>query len=177
MADEPAQRVSDPNCDETAEHLKGHAVAGRLTLGELARRTELAERAEAKSDLEALPADRAPVPARRSASLVSTVGDVRRAGAWRVGSDVRVVSVLGEVELEVGDAASESDATTTSASSLLRDVSFALPQGVHLDAGVTPLIGDFKEEASAEPPPPRAPTFRVSVPSLVGDVRIRRREP
>ena len=179
MAEEPAQRMSDRDREQTAPHRKGHTVPGCLTLGELARRAELAERAEPKSDLQALtadlPADRAPAPARRSASLVSIVGDVRRAGPWRVASDVGVVGVLGELELNEGDAAIESNVTTISLSSLLGDVSFALPLGVRVDTGATVLIGDVNE-GSAEPPPPRAPTVRVSAPSLVGEVRIRRRE-
>lgn len=182
MGEPSVPRASDRNREAAVERLKEHAVAGRLTLAELARRTDLVDRAETARDLEALTADlpaerRAAPPAGRRASLVSIVGDVRRTGSWRVASELRVISGFGDVELDLGDAAIESDVTTISAWSLFGDVSLVVPEGVRVETDATAIFGDLKEEAPGEPPPPRAPTVRIAGRSFFGDLSVRRRSP
>ena len=180
MGEPPVLHASDRDREAAVELLKEHAVAGRLTLAELARRTELAERAETVSDLEALtrdlPAERPAAPAARRSWVISIFGDVRRAGGWRVPSELLVISGFGDVELDLGDATIESDVTAITAWCVFGDVVLVPPRGVQVDATAAAIFGDLKEEAAGEPPPPGAPTVRIAVRALFGDLRIRRKE-
>jgi Cell wall-active antibiotics response 4TMS YvqF/Domain of unknown function (DUF1707) len=173
-------RVSDRDREAAVELLKDHAVAGRVTLAELARRTEPAERAETARGLEALTSDLpverpAPPPACRRASLVSIFGDIRRGGSWRVARELQVISGFGDVDLDLGEAAIEPDVTTISAWCVFGDVSLVVPHAVQVEVDATTIFGDVKEERPGGPPPPRAPTVRIAVRSFFGDLRVRRR--
>lgn len=178
MGEPTVPRVSDRDREAAVELLKDHAVAGRLTLAELARRTERAERAETARALEALASDLpverpAPPPAGRRASLVSISGDV--GGSWRVTSELRGISGFGDVELDLGEAAIESEVTTISAWCGFGAVSLVVPHGVQVEVDATTSFGDVKEQGPGGPPPPRAPTVRIAVRSFFGDLRVRRR--
>jgi hypothetical protein len=79
-------RVSDRDREAAVELLKDHAVAGRVTLAELARRTEPAERAETARGLEALTSDlpvERPAPRPRVAEPRSSRSSVTSAAEGR----------------------------------------------------------------------------------------------
>src|SRR5690242_15558703 len=100
-------RASDAERERALERLRAAAVEGRLTLEELADRSEAAGRAVMRRELERLVADLpAPLPEVPGAAAgpVKAVGDIRRSGAWLVPAESRYRSWLGGVRLDLRQA-------------------------------------------------------------------------
>jgi Domain of unknown function (DUF1707)/Cell wall-active antibiotics response 4TMS YvqF len=174
-------RASDQDRDGVVEELKLHAVAGRLTLAELAERVERAYSAATRTELDALTRDlpsiaEAPAPPRKRRRLAAfaLVGDVTRRGRWRPAEASTAVALLGDVHLDLTEAEVEREELAITAVAAVGDVVIVIPAGVEVELGALALLGDVEQGAGEATVPPGAPRVRVRGAALVGDIRIER---
>jgi hypothetical protein len=174
-------RASDRERDRAVEELKEHAVAGRLTLSELAERVERAYAASTRAELEALTRDlpsvgeaAGPPRKRRRLAAFALLGDVKRRGRWRPAETSTAVALLGDVHLDLTEAEVERQELAITSIAALGDVVIVVPAGVEVDVAALALVGDVEEAASEATVAPAAPRVRVRGLALVGDIRIER---
>jgi hypothetical protein len=112
VTDPDGLRASDMEREAAVERLRVASVKGRLTLGELTTRTEAAYTAQTRGELARVTADLperlsspASVPRARSNRMVSVFGDVTRSGWWRAEGTVSPMSLFGDIELDLRQAA------------------------------------------------------------------------
>ena len=172
----PAVRASDAEREQTVEHLRGHAVNGRLTLEEFAQRVEAAYGARTRAELEALTSD---VPAeppalerrthRRPKRFTGVVfGSVERKGRWRVPRFASLVAVFGDADIDLRTAEIEHGVVTITSLLLFANADFFVPTGVDVDFGGLTVFGHRREHGDDVAPMPDAPLIRIRVYSLFG---------
>lgn len=187
--DEPERlpiRVSDAERESATDRLRDAAAEGRLTLQELADRTEAAFEAKDRAALDRLVADLpAAEPAAGSAALPARAprrwffgimggDDVR--GPMRLAGTGTVVNVMGGTDLDLSQATIEGGELTLRIVSIMGGSTIRVPSGVHVDrSGISLMGGDDMEQAEEEaPPPPDAPVVRIRTFNLMGGNSIRR---
>jgi hypothetical protein len=173
-------RASDDEREAVVERLRAASAEGRLTLEELTTRTEAAYAARTRGELAKvttdLPERRQTVtsaqPARAS-SIVSVFADVTRTGWWRAEGPVAPISVFGDIELDLRQAAVPSGEATIRAIAPLGDIEVIVPDGVSIELSGFSLFGrkkvDVRKASSAAP----APVVRVSAFTIFGSVLVR----
>ena len=175
MSSELEQRVSDAERDSVVDQLRDHSVAGRLTLEELSERIERAYGARTKGELEPITADLPAAPtARRQAGrwIVALIGDVKRAGRWRLAERTVAVLGIGDLELDLRGAEISDLESTITVVALIGDVRVVVPAGVEVEIGGVIVIGDRRHDAPSTPPRPGAPVVHLRMFALIGDVRV-----
>jgi class 3 adenylate cyclase len=177
----PALRASDADRERTVVALREHCAAGRLTLEEFADRMASAYTARTTEDLHGVLAglpSPSPADRRRPKRLTMAVfGRFIRRGRWRVPRRTVVVSVLGDVDLDLRDADVGRDVVTVVVVALFGNVDVYVPEGVEVDTGGL-VLGGHRREWGREPEPGReGPLIRVSVLTLLGTVDVWRVPP
>lgn len=105
--------------------------------------------------------------------VVAFVSSQRRTGPWQLAPATRVVSVLGDVELDLREAELADGETVIEIFALLGNVEIVVPPGVRvLNEGDT-LAGTFNQEAGDWDTAPGAPVVRVVGTSYLANVEIR----
>lgn len=179
----PAQRASDAERDAAIGALRTASVDGRLTLDELADRTEVAQSARTRAELAVLVADLPPAAPPAAAADVQSerhlavLGSVRREGRWRVARRSRYLAVLGSVELDLRHAALAASETEISLLVVLGSARVLVPENVHVEVTGSAVLGERKVHLEGERPPAGAPIVRLSVSGLLGSLEVRRRPP
>jgi hypothetical protein len=160
------RRASDADRERTGLHLRDAAADGRLTIDELDERLELAYTARTMADLDRLTRDlgtlapaSAPGPRRRR--LVAVMSGAALAGRVRLGSVLRVLAVMGGVEIDLRDAELVDGELTIRVFALMGGVSLVVPPGVDVD--VHDVIAFMGGRGSNVPAAPAgAPRVRVT---------------
>ncbi len=211
-SDRPALRASDAEREVTARILEQAFSRGQLTLAEFDERTTQAYAARFRNELIRLTTDLVPTepatpgsfaqpgtvavvesgllssPERRvtggvGPSMTLTVmGGVERRGVWTVPGQHTAFALMGGIELDLREAALQSERTTITAVAIMGGVDILVPDDVHLEVDGIGLMGGFGEELGRWRPdprpvrqaPPGAPTVRIVGLALMGGVGVRR---
>jgi hypothetical protein len=175
-------------CDEFA---KDH-----LSLAEFERRLDVAHRATALAELDALTADlRAAAPAAaapsavvppRSAApseipaqqtLVAVMGGVERRGPWVPARQTQVFALMGGAELDFREARLGAGVTEITIVCVMGGVEIVVPPGLIVDAGGIAVMGGFESMAPTPVPPnSSAPVLKVNGFVMMGGVEVMERE-
>lgn len=151
--DEQARRVSDVERERTVAALRDDLLAGRLTLEEFSERVGLAYGATVGTDLdrarESLPATRSEAPAatrRRPMRLsIAVFSHLVRRGRLRLRRHTFVLSVLGDLDLDLREARLERPILTVRVFALLGNADVYVPEGIDVDVGGVILVGHRRE--------------------------------
>jgi hypothetical protein len=170
-------RVSDAERDHAVVALRGHLLAGRLTLEEFSERVEVAlrasvrrELAEVQRDLPRFPSQ--PTGARRPTRFTGAVfAHVVRRGRLRLRRRTRVVSVFSDVDFDLREATVERPRTTVALTTFFGNVDVYLPEALNVEVGGLAVFG-HRRDWGADVAPLDAPTVRVRVLGLFGTVDV-----
>jgi len=178
MTDEP-QRASDAERERAVVRLREASTEGRLTLEELAERTDLAYRAQSHEELERITAD---LPVARTGAapprrrwVVGAFAPVTRRGRWQLGGQTIVIAVFSPVRLDLAEATATAGEATVAVFSLFGPVTVTVPDQVDLELSVLALLAPVQEEPPAHPLPPSAPVVRVNGVAVFSPVFAKRR--
>lgn len=187
MTDPGGVRASDAEREAVVERLRVASVDGRLTLAELADRTEAAYTATTRAELavitedlpapDAAPSAAAPAPARprdgrRRRWFVGVMGDTKRRGTWRVDEELGAVAVMGDVVLDLREAEVRTDTVEITAVSVMGDVKIIVPDGVHVDLDGMAVMGSKRVDVQEAPRGQNVPVVRVHAYAVMGDVKV-----
>ena len=176
MSESPPLRASDAERDQVAASLREHCIAGRLTLDEFAERTDQALAARTKPELDAVTRDLPSSVAQAEPKLgkrthVTLIGGMERRGPWRLPERLRVVGVIGAVELDLSEAVIEAGETTIDAWWGIGSLEIVVPEGIEVEVDGFTLIGAVENESPGSLAA-GAPRIRVRHFSLVGATEI-----
>jgi hypothetical protein len=166
-------RASDAEREAAIDHLRGAAVEGRLTLEELADRSEAAHKAVNRRELARLTSDLpAPLPAQTPPPYkVSTLGDVQRSGAWIVPERSRYRSWFGNIQLDLRQARMGAAEVYVHARTTFGTIDLLVPEGVDVEVRARTRLGQIKQEHA--PVLPGAPRIVLTGGSWFGVIRVR----
>jgi len=182
VTDQPVVRASDAEREQAVVSLRESRAAGRLTLEEFMARVDEAYAARTLDELEGvlreLPRE-APAPAarrRRRRLTFAAFGRVIRRGRWRVARRMLVVSLFGDVDLDLRHAEVEDPVVSVNALALFGNVDIYVPEGTEVDVGGVVIFGHRREWGRDEPRP-GAPLLRVTLTSFFGTADVWRVPP
>jgi len=188
-------RASDAEREAAVSRLREAAGEGRLTLEELAERTDAAYAAKTRGELERLSDD---LPVRQTTAVPQTatstfiaggeaapalrarrtlfafMGGSDTQGPMRLGPELTVIAIMGGHDVDLNDAVLEAGELTVDVVSIMGGTDFRVPEGVHVVHEVIGILGGDDVEAPAHPPPPGAPVIRFRGVSLMGGNSIKR---
>ncbi|MER7461915.1 DUF1707 domain-containing protein [Streptomyces sp. NPDC097981] len=192
-----ALRASDADRDRIAQILSDALAEGRLTADEHSDRLDSLYAVKTVGELEVLVRDlpgpggvptapaypqapAAPAPAGPGAApetVVAVCSSAARKGRWRPGAHTRVVSVLGDVSIDLTEAVFEQQVTEINVTSVLGNVEILVPENVTLRGYGSGVLGNFEVhgEGRAETTDPNAPVVIVRGFSLLGNIEARPR--
>jgi Domain of unknown function (DUF1707)/Cell wall-active antibiotics response 4TMS YvqF len=180
VSDSDQVRASDNEREAVVERLRTASAEGRLTLEELTTRSEAAYSARTLGELAIVTTD---LPERRStamsaqpartSSIVSVFADVTRTGWWRAEGSVAPVSVFGDIELDLRQAAVPSGEVTIRAIAPFGDVEVVVPDGVSVELTGFSLFGRKKVDVRKASSAAHAPVVRVQAFTIFGGVLVR----
>jgi hypothetical protein len=167
-------RASDAERERALDRLRAAAVEGRLTLEELADRSDVAGRAVMRRELERLVADLpAPLPdVPAKAKPVATLGTIRRSGAWLVPAESRYRSWFGHVQLDLRQARIGATDVRIHVRTLFGVIDLLVPEGVEVDVQARTRMGRIRQEHSG-PAGLGAPRIVLTGGSVFGEIRVR----
>jgi hypothetical protein len=167
-------RASDAERERALERLRAAAVEGRLTLEELADRSEAAGHAVMRGELEPLIADLpAPLPdVPEKPRPVATLGSIRRSGAWLVPAESRYRSWFGHIQLDLRQARIGAADVHIHARTVFGVIDLLVPAGVEVDVRASSRIGRIRQEHS-DPAGLGAPRVVLTGGSVFGEIRVR----
>ncbi|MGV9776911.1 DUF1707 SHOCT-like domain-containing protein [Streptosporangium sp. NPDC003464] len=189
MNDPGAIRASDTEREAVVERLRVASVEGRLTLGELTERTEMAYTAVTQAELAVITSDLpsadhshapayapAPAPApqggRARRWFVAVMGDSKRRGKWRIDQGLGAVAVMGDVLLDLREAEVRTGVVDIVATAVMGDVKIIVPDGVDVDLEGIAIMGDKKVQVLEAPAGMNVPLIRVRAYAVMGDVKV-----
>jgi hypothetical protein len=171
------ERASDDDRERAVERLRQASVDGRLDLEELAERTERAQLARTKDELQTITSDlgraSALVPAdpERNRVLVSAH---RRNGRWRPAPSSRYTNVCGTVELDLRRAILPGPELDLDIRSWFGTTTIIVPEGVEVELTGGGLGATRTVDVEGEPGPD-APVIRIRTRGPFGTLRVRSR--
>ena len=178
MIDPEGLRASDSEREAAVERLRAASAEGRLTLEELTTRAAAAYSAQTRgelvritADLPALTSGTSAVPARRQ-RLVSLFADIRRSGWWRAEGTVSPMSLFGDIDLDLRQAAVPSE-VEIDAVAPFGDIEVIVPDGVTVELTGFTVFGRKKVDVRSSPSIHSAPVVRVQAFSVFGSVLVR----
>jgi hypothetical protein len=178
----PADGVRASNAEREAvvERLRVASVEGRLTFEELTERTEAAYLAVTRGDLEAITADLpgmgapgavpAPLQVRRRFSAV--MGDCKERIVGRIDQGLEVLSVMGDVVLDLRGAQVPSGEVSVVATAVMGDIKVIVPDGVRVEMSGYAVMGDRKVLVRETRPGLAVPVVHIRAHAIMGDVKI-----
>ncbi|MFE7772681.1 DUF1707 domain-containing protein [Streptomyces sp. NPDC057445] len=178
--------ASDAEREATVERLRVAAVEGRLTLEELAERSEVAYLARTRSELAAVAEDLPlpvrppagsppPSPGRGRTAVRALIGDVVHRGPVPGAEHViEATAVLGDLILDLSAArAPASGVLTVTAWAVLGDVTLVVPEGVETEVTCSGMVGGVRDLTRPRPSAPDlAPRVRVTGVAVLGDIVV-----
>jgi hypothetical protein len=179
--------------DGILERLGVHFAHDDLTMPELEQRLEMAFRANDAAELQEIVAD---LPSREGsaaqrkyvthdASLVpprsvigAFMGGHVRKGSWIVPRHLKIVAVMGGVELDLRQAVLGAGVTEIEAISVMGGVSIIVPPGVRVETMGVAIMGGFDASAGdASAIEPEQPVIRLSGIAVMGGVEASMKAP
>lgn len=150
--DDASFRVSDAEREQTVVALRGHLLAGRLTLDEFSERVGAALRARLGGELARVQEDLPKVsfevarsrrkPARFTAALL---GHVARRGRLRLRRRTVVAAVLGDLDFDLREATIDFPQTSVTVLVAFGNVDVYVPEGINVDVGGITIFGHRRE--------------------------------
>jgi hypothetical protein len=189
--------VSPAARDQVVQSLGEHFANDRITLDEYERRVDEALRAPSHAALVELTRDLGgpvmPVAAPLAATATVTrsvdmhmqriakprrfwafMSGVIRRGRWRVPERMRVIAIMGGVELDLTEADLTAQVTEIDVIAVMGGLAVTVPPGVRLESDGIAILGSF-EDQSHEPVSgdPNAPIVRVRGVAIMGGVETK----
>ena len=172
--------------DQTIDALCAHFAADRLDVDEFERRLDLAHRARAATELDALLADLpATAPARAepahppveqppSSRLIAAIlGGATRRGHWTPGRRNHVLAFMGGVDLDFRQARLGPGTTEVTVFAILDGAEILVPPELAVEVGGIGLMGAFEHLVYApEDRGPTTPVLRIDGFALMGGVEV-----
>lgn len=183
--DEEPRPATDTDRQAGADVLQRACGDGRLTLEEFSDRVGAVWAADRTDEIAAVVGDlgRPAAPlvgsSRTVRRVVNVIGEQRLRGRWRLPARLRVVNVIGEVDVDlrevvVGEALPD-NAVDIRVFSLVGEVSVTVPEGVEVEVSGIVLIGARDIRLEPVPRVPGTPLIRLHLFGLVGEVAVRSR--
>jgi hypothetical protein len=194
----PVEQDRDRAIDALSEHFAGD----RLTVAEFERRVDMAHRARSYDELRSLLADlpgpsdalapqRHSVPAKGSSysvaseasvkdhgTVIAVMGGTGRKGRWAPARRNLVLAVMGGAELDFREAMLPPGVTEVTVYTMWGGVDIVVPPDLHVESNGFAVMGGFEFGAEEQaPPPPGAPSLRISGVAVMGAVDITVRRP
>ncbi|MDQ6917942.1 MAG: DUF1707 domain-containing protein [Candidatus Dormibacteraeota bacterium] len=177
----PAIRASDAERDATVIRLRNAMAEGRLTLEDFSQRTDTALTALTRDQLAEVVADlpaHAPVAAVPRTTdpkpwVVGVLGSARRSGRWRVGHELRALSVMGDCKIDLRGAVIDSPLITIEAIAIMGAVEVIVPEGVEVVLEGVAIMGNKVLRMSDTPLREGAPVVRVTGFAVMGEIKVR----
>jgi hypothetical protein len=190
----PAQRAADADREAVAEVLRGAGADGRLSFEELEERLGAVYAARTHPELDVLLADlggRAglaagprlgiPSPAAGPAPqagpdvtrTVTIMGENRRQGHWRPAAASRVLTLMGETRLDLGEADLSRPVTHLRVFTVMGETKLELPDDVNVHITKLTIMGENHVDSPPAPPRPGAPELHLRLISIMGSNRVR----
>jgi hypothetical protein len=189
----PDLRASDAEREHAVEILGDAAVDGRLSVGELDERIQLAYATHTVGELAALLADVSPdalsgsVPAstrrgdrvaavregRGVRRVVSIMGASHRRGHWRIAKRCSVVSVMGAGRIDLCDVELSHVVTRLNVYSLMGGAEIRVPAGVHVQVSKLAFMGGNDVRLDDQAPRAQRPLIRIRLVSIMGGAKVR----
>jgi hypothetical protein len=162
--------------EAAAERLAQHAAGGSISLDDYAARaltlTEATTSGGVEAALEGLPARTAASGARQRRWLVSLFGGSQQRGLWRLGSQLRIVSLFGGINIDLGHAQVEAPDVVIAIIAVAGGAGIIAPSGVPVTLSGLSLFGRKSDKRTVTPPLPGSPLIRVRTLVLFGAVSI-----
>lgn len=194
MSDLPARRPTKAMRDQVIEKLTLNYAHSNLDDEEFEVRLSRATDSESESELLALVADlpdvgeeRKPAPAARSSefevvlnsgavrddgALIAILGGSSRKGVWQPPRHLRVVAMLGGVDLDFTEAEMPPGTTEITVFAVMGGVDIIVPPGLNVDVSGVPFMGGF-DDKSAGMVDPQAPTLKIRGVAVMGGVDVK----
>ncbi|MFG2528395.1 DUF1707 domain-containing protein [Streptomyces sp. NPDC048516] len=176
----PTVLASDAERENMVERLREAAVEGRLTLEELAERSEAAYLARTRTELmsvgQDLPQVTPPAPPGPSAgarTFRATFGDlVHRSPVLEHG--IEATAVFGDLTLDLcASPAPSTGELTIAARAIVGDVHLLLPEGVRVEMNCSQVLGDVRDLTRAHAGPEAiTPLVRITGAAVLGDIIV-----
>jgi hypothetical protein len=169
--------ASDADRDIALAMLREASVDGRLTLEDLAERTEMVHLARTREDVAAATAGlAAALPASTTAveRQRAVLSSIERRGRWRLAPRNRFTAVLGSIKLDLREAVLPGPEIEIDARLALASIVVTVPEGVHVELGGGGLLAsqNLRVEGS---PPEGAPVIRIRFRGVIGSIEVRSR--
>jgi hypothetical protein len=180
--------ISPAERERVVQRLAVEFAQDRLTLEEYERRVTEVYRAQGMDALSALTRDLVPVPAAAPAvataaaraalspikRMLAFMSGIVRRGAWLVPPDLRVMAVMGGVDLDLREATFTAPVTEVHVLAVLGGVSIKTPPHVRVDAAGSAFLGGFDDHLkSTGPTDPSAPVVRIRGFAVLGGVEVK----
>lgn len=179
---EPASEapVSAVERERAGARAAAACAQGRVTLGAYSDLVEIFAGEERVAFDQALQELRqaetaAIVPAGRrvDATLIAVLSGQHQNGALQLGPATRLVSVMGEVDLDLREATVSGPVTTIRSFTVMGSIKVRIPPGIRVETTSVPIMGD--NDVSLKGPAPRAdaPLIRFEMTSVMGGVDVK----
>jgi hypothetical protein len=171
-------RAADADREQAVMALREHAIAGRLTLEELADRVGSALTATTRAQLEGTLGD-LPEAVGAQADMATTrvlglFGDVSRSGRWRLGRRVTALGLFGGVRLDLRHAEVTAAEVWVDVRALCGAVEVVVPDGVELDMSGFAVFGAHHADGGEAPVAAGAPIVHLRARTAFGSLTVRR---
>jgi hypothetical protein len=173
-------RASDAERERVVAELREHHASGRLTVDELAERTEAAYGARTREELAPLTRDlpgegpTRPAQPRRHARrfLVAIFGGGELTGRWRLGRHLLALTMFGGGDVDLRNAELPEEPATITMITLFGGSDVYVPEGLDVDLSGFAMFGGNDEHLAGPPLPPDAPLVRVRTFTLFGGADV-----
>jgi hypothetical protein len=116
--------------------------------------------------------DAAEVPERRG--TMAFLSNVTREGDWTLPRNLRVLAVMGNVELDLTRARLSAGTSEIEIASVMGSITVLIPPDVRVDCEGEPVLGSFEMKRDAQSTTaPDAPLVRIRGKAFFGSVEIR----
>jgi uncharacterized protein DUF1707 len=177
--------------DEVIRVLQTAFADDHLSVEELERRLDVAHRATAIPELDALTSDlritpvqptTLPIAAPRrnlpseipeTQTLVAVMGGVARRGQWTPARHTHIYALMGGGELDFRDARLGAGVTELTIIACMGGVEIIVPPDLVVDCGGTAIMGGFDQAHDNSAAPPGAPVLKINGFVLMGGVEIK----
>ncbi|REE95191.1 cell wall-active antibiotic response 4TMS protein YvqF [Thermomonospora umbrina] len=173
-------RASDAEREAVVELLRIASVEGRLTFAELTERCQAAYCAATRGELERVTSDLPgvgapgadPAPRLETRRFSAVMGDARERVIGRIEEELNVLSVMGDLVLDLRDAQVPRGEVTIVATAVMGDVKIIVPDGVEVRMSGYGVMGDRRVRTRRPEPGCVVPVVHVRAQAVMGDIKI-----
>jgi hypothetical protein len=172
---EPSLRASDGDRERAVAQLQEACTQGRLTLEELTTRLEQALAATTYGELDEVTVDLPSRPVFTGAPrrwIVEIFGGGMYRGRWRVGREVRMVSIFAGTALDLREAVISEPGLTVRVFALFAGPKVVVPDHADVQLAGAAVFGSHRLRVSTVPID-GSPQIKVVAYTLFGDVLVR----